>query len=37
LLGNALGKDADLPASIYNILDKKCFDAGRPEDPETAI
>jgi outer membrane receptor for ferrienterochelin and colicins len=37
LLGHAIGKHADLSASVYNILDKKYFDPGRPEDPENAI
>ena len=37
LLGHALGKHLDLSASAYNILDKKYFDPGRPEDPENAI
>ena len=37
LLGHTLGKHLDLSASVYNILDKKYFDPGRPEDPEDAI
>lgn len=37
LLGHTLGKHLDLAASAYNILDKKYFDPGRPEDPEDAI
>src|SRR5208282_2350186 len=37
LLGHTLGKHLDLSASVYNILDKKYFDPGRPEDPEGAI
>jgi len=37
LLGHTLGKHMDLSASVYNIFDKKYFDAGRPEDPEDAI
>ncbi len=37
LLGHALGKHLDLSGSVYNILDKKYFDAGRPEDPEDYI
>ena len=37
LLGHGLGKHLDVAASVYNILDKKYFDPGRPEDPEDAI
>ncbi|HZW80061.1 MAG TPA: TonB-dependent receptor [Candidatus Deferrimicrobiaceae bacterium] len=37
LLGHTLGKHLDLSASVYNILDKKYFDPGRPEDPENVI
>ncbi len=37
LLGRTLGKHFDLAASAFNILDKKYFDPGRPEDPEDAI
>ena len=37
LLGHTFGKHLDLAASVYNILDKKYFDPGRPEDPENAI
>jgi outer membrane receptor for ferrienterochelin and colicins len=37
LLGHALGKHMDLSTSIYNILDKKYFDPGRPEDVQDAI
>ena len=37
LLGHTVGKHLDLSTSIYNILDKKYFDPGRPEDPENAI
>jgi outer membrane receptor for ferrienterochelin and colicins len=37
LLAHTLGKHADLSASLYNILNKKYFDPGRPEDPENAI
>ncbi len=37
LLGHTLGKHLDLSASVYNLLDKKYFDPGRPEDPEDAI
>ncbi|MGH9500434.1 MAG: TonB-dependent receptor plug domain-containing protein [Terriglobales bacterium] len=37
LLGHGLGKHLDAAASVYNLLDKKYFDPGRPEDPEDAI
>jgi outer membrane receptor for ferrienterochelin and colicins len=37
LLGHTLGKHLDLAASVWNVLDKKYFDPGRPEDPEDAI
>lgn len=37
LLGHTVGKHLDVSASIFNILDKKYFDPGRPEDPEDAI
>jgi len=37
LLGHTLGKHLDLSASVYNLFDKKYFNAGRPEDPEDAI
>ena len=37
LLGHTLGKHLDLSASIYNILDRKYFDPGRPEDVQDAI
>ncbi len=37
LLGHALGKHLDVAASVFNVLDKKYFDPGRPEDPEDAI
>ena len=37
LLGHTLGKHLDLSASVYNILDKKYFDPGRPEDVQDAI
>jgi iron complex outermembrane receptor protein len=37
LLGHTLGKHLDLSGSFYNILNKKYFDPGRPEDPEDAI
>jgi len=37
LLGHTLGKHMDVSASVYNILNKKYFDPGRPEDPEDSI
>jgi outer membrane receptor for ferrienterochelin and colicins len=37
LLGRELGKHLDVAASVFNVLDKKYFDPGRPEDPEDAI
>jgi outer membrane receptor for ferrienterochelin and colicins len=37
LLGHTVGKHLDIAASVFNILDKKYFDPGRPEDPEDAI
>jgi outer membrane receptor for ferrienterochelin and colicins len=37
LLGHTIGKHLDLAASAFNILNKKYFDPGRPEDPEDAI
>jgi len=37
LLGRSLGKHLDAAVSIYNLLDKRYFDPGRPEDPEDAI
>jgi len=37
LLGHTLGKHLDVAASVFNLLDKKYFDPGRPEDPEDAI
>jgi outer membrane receptor for ferrienterochelin and colicins len=37
LLGRKLGKHLDVAASVYNVLDKKYFDPGRPEDPEDSI
>jgi outer membrane receptor for ferrienterochelin and colicins len=37
LLGHMLGRHVDLSTSIYNILDKKYFDPGRPEDVQNAI
>jgi len=37
LIGHALGKHADISASVYNLLDKRYSFPGRPEDPEDAI
>jgi iron complex outermembrane receptor protein len=37
LLGHTLGEHLDLSASVYNILDKKYFDPGRPEDVQDRI
>jgi outer membrane receptor for ferrienterochelin and colicins len=37
LLGHTLGKHLDVAASAFNILNKKYFDPGRPEDPENTI
>lgn len=37
LFTHALGKHIDFSASVYNLLDKKYFDPGRPEDPEDRI
>jgi iron complex outermembrane receptor protein len=37
LLGHTLGKHMDVAASVFNLLDKKYFDPGRPEDPENII
>jgi outer membrane receptor for ferrienterochelin and colicins len=37
LLGHSLGKHLDLSGSVYNVFNKKYFDAGRPEDPEDSI
>ena len=37
LMGHSLGKHMDLSGSVYNVFNKKYFDAGRPEDPEDAI
>jgi iron complex outermembrane receptor protein len=37
LLGRKLGKHLDVAASVFNVLDKKYFDPGRPEDPEDSI
>jgi outer membrane receptor for ferrienterochelin and colicins len=37
LLGHTLGKHLDLSTSVYNLLDKKYFDPGRPEDVQDSI
>ena len=37
LLGHTLGRHMDVAGSIFNLMDKKYFDPGRPEDPEDAI
>ena len=37
LLGHALGKHLDVSASAYNLLNRKYFDPGRPEDVEDTI
>jgi outer membrane receptor for ferrienterochelin and colicins len=37
LLGHMLGRHIDISTSIYNIMDKKYFDPGRPEDVQDAI
>jgi outer membrane receptor for ferrienterochelin and colicin len=37
LLGHTVGKHLDVAASVFNLLDKKYFDPGRPEDPENTI
>jgi outer membrane receptor for ferrienterochelin and colicins len=37
LLGHEFQKHLDVAASVFNVLDKKYFDPGRPEDPEDAI
>ncbi len=37
LLGHTVGKHLDVAGSVFNVLDKKYFDPGRPEDPENAI
>jgi outer membrane receptor for ferrienterochelin and colicins len=36
-LGHAFGKHLDVSAGVYNLLDKRYFNPGRPEDPEDAI
>lgn len=37
LLGHAFGRHVDISGGIYNLLNKKYFDPGRPEDPEDSI
>jgi outer membrane receptor protein involved in Fe transport len=37
LQGHTFTKHLDASASVYNILDKRYFDAGRPENPEDVI
>jgi outer membrane receptor for ferrienterochelin and colicins len=37
LLGHSFGKHLDVAGSVFNFLDKKYFDPGRPEDPENVI
>ncbi len=37
MLVHTLGRHLDLSASVYNVFNKKYFDAGRPEDPEDSI
>jgi outer membrane receptor for ferrienterochelin and colicins len=37
LLGRKFGNHLDLAGSVFNVLNKKYFDPGRPEDPENAI
>jgi len=37
LLGHAIGKHLDMAANVFNVLDKKYSDPGRPEDPENTI
>jgi outer membrane receptor for ferrienterochelin and colicins len=36
-LGHVFNKHFDLSASLYNLLDKKYFNPGRPEDPEDSL
>jgi outer membrane receptor for ferrienterochelin and colicins len=36
-LGHTFNKHLDLSASLYNLLDKKYFNPGRPEDPEDSL
>ena len=37
LLARSLGRHFDLSTSLYNLLDRKYFDPGRPEDRQDAI
>jgi outer membrane receptor for ferrienterochelin and colicins len=37
LFGRSIGRHWDLSASLYNLLNKKYADPGRPEDPEDTI
>jgi iron complex outermembrane receptor protein len=37
LLGHAVGRHLDLSASVYNLLNKKYYDPGRPEDVQDSI
>jgi iron complex outermembrane receptor protein len=37
LFGHTLGKHLDISATAYNILDKKYFNPGRPEDVQDFI
>jgi len=37
LLAHTMGKRMDLSASVYNLLDRRYFDAARPEDVEDAF
>ena len=37
VIAHTFGKHADFSASVYNLLDKKYFFPGRPEDPEDAL
>lgn len=35
--GTRAGRHLDVAASVFDVLDKKYFAPGRPEDPEAAI
>jgi iron complex outermembrane receptor protein len=37
LLAHTLTKHLDVSASVYNILDKRYFNPGRPEDTQDVI
>jgi outer membrane receptor for ferrienterochelin and colicins len=37
VLAHALTKHLDVSANVYNVLDKRYFDPGRPEDTQDAI